>query len=304
MRIPLTSLLCTCLAAGAFGVQFSFDLHPDLGADTGMDLLGDGGIWLRTMTTPLNPERREETYKVYTHIFDLQGTGPITKGSGGEFSHHRGLFIGWNHTNVGGAEFDTWHMKRCTQNHAGWQELVPGEESATQVQVVEWRDEAGLAFIREIRSITASPGPDGSRLFDFQSVLVSLRGTIQLRGDLQHAGMQVRMANEVNDHQDTTNYLLPEGVVEQKDNRVEGAWWVCCSPVVGGTRYWLMHMTPPGHPTGVPVYSIRRYARFGAFFEPDLKEGEPLTLNFRILLSDRELDQARCQLLYDAYAAR
>ena len=46
--------------------------------------LGDGGIWLRTATTPLNPERREETYKSLHPHFRPSGTGPITKGSGGD----------------------------------------------------------------------------------------------------------------------------------------------------------------------------------------------------------------------------
>ncbi len=301
MRIYVPTLLFTVFAASAFGVQFSIDIHPDLGNDTGLDLLGDGKVWLRTMTTPLDADRRDETYKVYTQIFDFNGEAPITKGPGGKYTHHRGMFIGWNHTKVGDAEFDTWHMKSCSQEHMGWYELAPGEDKATHVQIVDWRDDAGQPFIREARAITAMPGPDGSRIFDFQSTLISMRGTIQLRGDLQHAGMQVRMADEVSEHEDTTSYILPAGIEEQEDNRVEGAWWTCCSPVVSGKRYWLMHMTPQNHPTGVPVYSIRRYARFGAFFEPDLEEGKPLTVRFRVLLSDKELDLTRCQQLYDTY---
>ena len=61
-------------------------------------------------------------------------------------------------------------------------------------------------------------------------------------------------------------------------------------------------MTPQDHPTGVPVYSIRRYARFGAFFESDLAQDKPLTVRFRILVSEAELDQAACQALYEAYS--
>lgn len=304
MRTFGATLAFTILTASAFGVQFSFDIQPNLGDHTGLDLLGDSTIWLRTMTTQPDPDRREETYKVYTHIFDFDGEAPITKGAGGKYSHHRGMFIGWNHTKIGDAEFDTWHMKNCTQNHKSWLELAPGEDKATQVEQVDWCDNKGEPFIREVRAITALPGPDGSRIFDFQSTLISLRGPIQLRGDLQHAGMQVRMANEVSEHEGTTHYTLPKGIEEQADNRVEGAWWVCCSPVVREKRYWLMHMTPQDHPTGVPVYSIRRYARFGAFFEPDLQEGESLTVNFRILVSEKELDQDRCQELYDAYSSK
>ena len=302
MRIFTATILFTALSMCAFGLQFSFDIHPDLGEDTGMDLRGGGRVWLRTMTTPLDPERREETHKVYTHIFDFEGDGPITKGPGGRFSHHRGMFIGWNHTNVGDTRYDTWHMGNSSQRQMSWDSLEPGEGSATQVQTIEWRDTDDEAFIRETRTITAQPGPDGTRIFDFTSTLESLRGTIELRGDLHHAGMQVRMADEVTQHEDTTEYILPEGAEELDNDWVEGAWWIGCSPVVRDKRYWLIHMTPQDHPTGIPVYSIRRYARFGAFFETDLEEGTPLTLTFRVLVSETKLDQARCQELYDAYS--
>ena len=56
------------------------------------------------------PERRLETYKPYLHVFDADGTAPITKGAGGDFTHHRGIFIGWNKISVGGKTMDRWHM--------------------------------------------------------------------------------------------------------------------------------------------------------------------------------------------------
>jgi hypothetical protein len=71
---------------------------------------------------------------------------------------------------------------------------------------------------------------------------------------------------------------------------------------VGGKRRHVLHMTPPSNPGGVPVYSIRKYARFGAFFEPDVEQGKPLDLHYRVVWSDTPLDQAACQKLYDAFA--
>ena len=41
-------------------------------------------------------DRLHETYKPYLHVFNVDGTTPITKGPGGLFTHHRGIFIGWN----------------------------------------------------------------------------------------------------------------------------------------------------------------------------------------------------------------
>jgi len=77
---------------------------------------------------------------------------------------------------------------------------------------------------------------------------------------------------------------------------------VCCSSVVRDKRYWVLHMTPKTHPTGMPLYSVRPYARFGAFFETDLQEGKPLTVKFRILVSEKELNTAACEALYAAYS--
>ena len=60
-------------------------------------------------------------------------------------------------------------------------------------------------------------------------------------------------------------------------------------------------MTAAKHATGAPVYSIRRYGRFGAFFEPDLEEGTPLAFDFRIVVSDHTLGAAECEGLYRDY---
>ena len=41
-------------------------------------------------------EKKHATYKPYLHVFDAAGKAPITKGPGGQFTHHRGIFIGWS----------------------------------------------------------------------------------------------------------------------------------------------------------------------------------------------------------------
>ncbi len=271
--------------------------------EVGLDMQVDGTPWLKSMVTPYERrghENREKTYKVYTHLYDFEGKALITKGAGGKFTHHRGLFIGWKDTLVGDVDYDTWHMPNCYQQLNTVVENKP--DSGKQVLKIDWSTLKGKPFICETRTLEAHAGKDGARIIDFTSHLESKAGDIPLKGDLQHAGMQIRLANEVSEHEETTSYILPEGIEEQDNNQVEGAWWVCCSAVVNEKRYWIIHMTPPTHPTGVPVYSIRRYARFGAFFEPTLKEDAPLDFRFRILVSERELDQKACQELYNAYA--
>ena len=63
-----------------------------------------------------------------------------------------------------------------------------------------------------------------------------------------------------------------------------------------------MHMTSPRLPAGVPLYSIRKYGRFGAFFESEVTELKPLETAFRIVYSDKPLEQDRCEALYQAFA--
>lgn len=268
----------------------------------GQDLVVSGQKWLRTQTQPFNPVDAERTYKVFTHVYDFAGQNVITKGAGGKFTHHRGLFIGWKDTLVKGEDYDTWHMSNCYQQHVNWQDISEGDPVSSQEELIEWRTLEHEPILSETRRIVAHQGEDGMRVVDFESELTAEMGDTQLRGDLQHAGMQIRMADEVNDHQDSTQYIMPDGAEELEDDKVVGAWWMCGSVIVEGKRYWVLHMTAPDLATGEPVYSIRRYARFGAFFEPDLKKGEAQAFRFRFVISDKELNQAACQALYAAYA--
>lgn len=300
--IPLVLIACVALAP-AFAEDAEYK-GPDA-----IDLKVDGKTWLRTMCGKFDPARADETYKVYTHLINFEGTQPITKGPGGKYPHHRGLFIGWKDTMVNGTDYDTWHMTNS------YQQIVrvgstgkPNEDSMR----IDWRDMGGKTLIEETRKLEAKLDED-RRVIDFSSVLTAVDTKIELKGDLQHAGMHVRMAQEVADRDEkeskaktsspeSTTYVLPEGAQSLPDDKVTGAWWVCCSCVVEGKRYWILHMSPPSTPGGVPVYSIRKYARFGSFFEPTLEPKKPLDLHFRIVLSEKPLDQKKCQALYDAFA--
>lgn len=266
----------------------------------------DGAAWLKTITPTYDDstdELRQDTNKVYTQVYDFSGEYFVTKGLGGKYPHHRGLFIGWQDTKVGDKTYNTWVQTDHYQVHVDWINMEDGAEEASASQVIDWRDAKTHApFIRERRTVRAKPGQDGIRIIDFTSTLMALDSDIELRGDLHHAGMQIRLANEVSEHEETTEYTLPEGTELREGNGVAGAWWALCSAQVRGQRVWMMHMTPPDHPAGAPVYSIRPYGRFGAFTEPNLSQGKPLTLTYRIIMSPEELTKADCDKLYQQYS--
>ena len=58
-----------------------------------------------------SPERIGETYKVFHHVYDPAGTRFLTKGPGGLFPHHRGLFFGFNRISYGDQQADIWHCR-------------------------------------------------------------------------------------------------------------------------------------------------------------------------------------------------
>lgn len=277
--------------------------------EQGMDVRVGGITWLRTLTSPFDPENPELHYKVYTHLYDSEGVFPITKGTGGKYPHHRGLFIGWRETQVGDRTLDSWSRSGsdtkvlACQQWAAWKELAADAEGARQKALIQWFVEGEPPFMEEERTIRAFCPGEGLRAVDFTSRLKSLGGTILLRGDPQHAGMHVRMAQEVAENESQTQFILPGKARVAGEDVVEGAWWVCASMPVRGRRYWVLHMTSPSLPSGIPLYSIRKYGRFGAFFESQVEEAKPLEAAFRIIWADTPLDMARCEELYQSFAA-
>lgn len=280
--------------------------------EQGLDAKLNGKTWLRTVTTPFDVANPELNYKVYTHIYDFDGAFPITKGAGGKYSHHRGLFIGWKTTRLKDDTVDTWHMRTgrkkdgrdvfVHQQLAEWTALEGTADRASQTARILWAAEDMDPFIEEERTITTYPGQKGMRIIDFTSELKTLAGPIKLQGDPHHAGMQIRMSNEVVDNEKDTVYILPDGATRIENDNVKGAWWACGNMVIGGKQYSVMHLTPPDLVTGQPIYSARPYGRFGAFFEPDLTPEAPLAVKFRIIVSESPLDRETCEELYSQYS--
>ena len=66
-----------------------------------------------------NAKTLEATYKVFHHLFDPQTGTRLTKGSGGQFTHHRGIFYGFMKVTYGTNQVvDIWHCKNETHQSA------------------------------------------------------------------------------------------------------------------------------------------------------------------------------------------
>ena len=104
-----------------------FSWHDKPGESSELDYKGVPA--LRYMDHPIDEStkaKRDETYKVYDHLFDLEGNR-VTKGPGGLYPHHRGLFYGFRVvTYDGGKKTDIWHCPKASQQHEKFLETEAG----------------------------------------------------------------------------------------------------------------------------------------------------------------------------------
>jgi hypothetical protein len=138
---------------------------------------------------------------------------------------------------------------------------------------------------------------DGIRWVDVRTTLASVREPVYLHGDPHHAGLHVRLANEVCRHPWSTRFAIPGAARWGRDDCVLGAWWVLCRFVVQARTHWLVFMTRPELPSQ-PVYSARAYGKLGAFVEAAITPENPFQLQCRLGLSEHDVTEETCESLF------
>ena len=322
----------TLLALALLTLTFSQAKADDKGfawqepAEDHIDLTYDGRPALRYMMPTLDEsseEARNATFKPYHHVFSPDGKTLLTKGPGGLFPHHRGIFYGFNNITYGeGKKCDTWHCTGKTyQSHE--QEIYHEvhDNSASHVVLIDWHGAEGEVFAIEERQVSVERakrhGVEGW-LIDIHSTLSTADGLpIHLDGDPQHAGMQFRATQEVPDKTaKETYYLRPDGPGKPGEYRnwdhknpdapgnkqsTDLPWNALCF-VVDGQRFTVLYMASPDNPRPAH-YSERDYGRFGSYFVADVTAEKPLTVNYRFWVQAGEMTVDQAKALYDNYIA-
>ena len=249
-------------------------------------------------------KRAHETYKVYTHVMTADGTDTITKGPGGKYTHHRGIFLGFNRLGYDeGKKNDWWHMKGVTQEHREFQYLSAGPAQASNAAVIHWNDGAGKPVVIERRGqrVFRQSAP-AMLLFEFSSQLTAARSDVVLGGDPEHAGFQYRPHNDVNVK--ATKYLFPDEKITAANvkNEVDLPWAAECYELKG-RKYTVQHMNHPENPKGAKYSAYRDYGRFGAFATVPIEKGRTASLRYRIWVAEGEqLDRATMQARWESFA--
>lgn len=236
------------------------------------------------------PERFHETYKVYHHVFGPQSGEQITKGAGGQYTHHRGLYVGWRAVKVGKKSLDFWHCKNgVSLRHVKFNEMAGDATRGSMEAVIAWADEDGKTIVEETRRIVVARGDANQWVIEWTTSLVSKAGDIVLDGDHAHAGFQFRAANNVAETNKAT-YLRPDGFPQSPgatnpDNHNNLGWLAMTYPL-GENRYTVEYFEDPSMPRPAR-FSERPYGRFGSFFKSPLGE-KPLKMRYRLVVTEGE----------------
>lgn len=267
-------------------------------------------LYVRPQLDESTPQSRELTYKPFHHVFAPDGR-QVTKGAGGLYTHHRGIFFGFNRIRYGDAlKADVWHAAgRAFQTHLATELREAGPELGRHRVRIGWHGQHGEPFATETRELTVHATPEG-HLIDFVSRVESLVGPIELDGDPQHAGVHFRAANHVAEiSKAQTYYLRTDGRGQPGETRnwepstrqgpVDLPWNVM-SFVIDQDRYSVAYLDHPENPKEAR-YSERDYGRFGSYFEHTIEPDRPLLIRYRFWLQPGELSLEQAQQLSDAF---
>ncbi len=280
--------------------------------DSARNTDSDGYVWERTSPQSLllskdgkpllqyehplfDNNNRENTFKPFHHVFDPETGKIITKGPGGRYTHHRGIFYGYNKISVNGdGNIDIWHNRNG--EHSQHKEVMvdfTDTRYGGHIVKISWNDTLGQPFATETRIIRASY-ENGELIIDFHSTLESLNGaTIELDGDRQHAGVQFRAANQVDDNAEKTFFVRPfnlnhvDAKTEIDSNDMLDLPWNAMVFTLDGKQYTVAYLSHPSNPANAEM-SERKYGRFGEFFPFTITPNNPLTVKYRFVVTSGE----------------
>ncbi|MEM1355389.1 MAG: DUF6807 family protein [Planctomycetota bacterium] len=243
-----------------------------------------------------------DTAKVFYHVVGPDGEQMLTKGPGGRFPHHRGIYIGWNNLRHNGQRHDLWHVRNTQQKHQAFTRQETTDAGTTIASRIQWIGTDGAPVLEEVRTVTVHHETgDAYAVIDFTSELTAAYGDVQLSGDPEHAGIQFRASQEVAENKSAT-YVFP--VDEPKDQQYTGMPWAALTFQVDGQKWTVQQMAYPGNPEGNARWSAYRdYGRFGQFPTYQIEEGQRITLQYRFRVTPGEApDRAGLNEAYEAYA--
>ncbi len=300
----LTSTFALLAAFAASAVAQKNDAQPAIvrqasskgTAAPGRDLTFQDGSPATTFFHKEHDEaHHHDTCKVFHHVRALDGT-LLTKGNGGMFQHHKGLFIGWNRTAWNKRRFDFWHMpKQELQVFVGFlPHTALGMPKGAQVCKVDWITPEGEVVVAERRGLHLMAQHEDFYVLHLRNELRAPNGKVRLAGDPQHAGQQFR-APQTFAPKDAVkvSYVRPAGAEARGNDVWTGCDWIAEIQPHGEQRYTILRVEGRDN-RGETTWSTRDYGRFGATRTVDVTEERPLRLDQYYVIAAGARDATWC----------
>ena len=246
-------------------------------------------------------DTKHNTYKVYNHVFDETGEKFLTKGPGGQFTHHRGIFIGFSRTSANGKKYDTWHMNNNIQKHQKIAGKTAGPVLGRYTALINWNEGEDKPIISEQREITVyNQGDSAILLLDFHTKLTAVSSDVILDGDPEHAGCQYRPHDDVSKNKSAKYLFHKDGLNLKKDKDLP---WAALTYKLNDKQYHVQYLAHPTIPEGNTYSAYRNYGRFGAYFKKPIPKGETLELRYRFYVAKGDMpDRKEMDQRYTAFA--
>jgi len=205
--------------------------------------------------------------------------------------HHRGLFWAWPIVEVGGKRYDIW-MQLTAKPRSAKTPTVSASGKQARLEAENFWEADGKDIVRENVRLTVLPAHGNSRDMDVVLTWEALHDPVTLAGSPEHGksygGFSARFAPREG------TIVRADGEVLTKDEDRNPRKWAELEGVYGGKRV-VLRIAPDEKDPGAPYqWCLRSYGFVGASFPGrtdqvesyTLEPGKPLTLRFRVSVSD------------------
>jgi hypothetical protein len=252
-----------------------------------------------------------KTSKCYHHVFGVDGKTSITKGNGGKYPHHRGIFIGWSRIKFKGKGYDLWHLRKGEViRWRQFESLCAGPVLGRSAILLDWKTtDDGEVILSEKRTVTVyKQAKPTILLLDFVTTVTAPTDDVELGGDPEHAGFQYRPTNDLvakTEGSRMAKYMYFKDEVNAKNcKQQQGMPWVAMNYALAKQDYSVLHMNHEDNPKNAVYSAYRDYGRFGCWTRHTLKKGESLTLKYRVwVTADKMPAREACAARRAAFVA-
>jgi len=221
----------------------------------------------------------------------------LTKGPGFNFTHHRGIMLGFMKITVDGKTYDRWHMKGGDQVVTAINPTDDGFVAAIDWQGATAQDKPILTEQRAFEfTKPAAPFYLG---IEMRSTLKPDHGEAKIDGDPEHAGAQFRPSEKIDGTKTTYVYPGKDVLI----HKVRDLTWVAEVFTVEGKTFTALLLNHPSNPKDTAFSAYRDYGRFGAFPKGVATPESPFKLRYKWLIAEGDVrDAAAFQQAYNAFA--